>query len=216
VSIGLITQPSLLEVTSPQSDDLGLDTVSRTLLDDCCWFDLHRGWLAEPDTLFGELVETLDWHHTERSMFDKWVTDPRLGASVRRPTGSLLSARRRLEHSYGCSFGALWCNLYRDGSDGVSWHGDRDGQRPVDEVAIISLGGSRTFRIRPNRGGSGRSIELHSGDLLVMGGRMQAHFEHSIPKRAIAHARISVTLRDSTVGSADRRARRRPHNVVTP
>jgi hypothetical protein len=209
MSTGLITQPSLLDVEVTPNETLGFESGSRTWLDRCCWYDLERRWLARPEALFTELIATLDWHETQRLMFDRWVTDPRLGATVNSPSASLRAAQRALEQHHERSFGAMWCNLYRDGSDGVAWHGDRDGSRPVDEVAIISLGGSRTFRIRPKGGGPGRSVELHSGDLLVMGGSMQTHFEHSIPKRAASHARISVTLRAASVGNADRRAHRR-------
>ena len=208
MTIELITQPSLLDLEPSRTNALRFDVGARMALDDCCWFELQRRWLPDPHVLFDDLTKTLDWHQTERAMFDRWVTDPRLGATVTRPTAALGSAQTALESQFECSFGAIWCNLYRDGSDSVAWHGDRDGSRPIGEVAIISLGGSRTFRIRPGGGGPGQSIELHSGDLLVMGGKMQAHFEHNIPKRAHAYARISVTLRASSAGSADRRARR--------
>jgi alkylated DNA repair dioxygenase AlkB len=214
VAIEVITQPCLLDLGTASGGVLRFDPQCRISLDDCCWIELQRNWLPAPDVLFEDLVEHLDWHQTERAMFDRWVIDPRLGAMVTRPTTALRSAQRALESHFERSFGAIWCNMYRHGSDSVAWHRDRDGSRPIGEVAIISLGGSRTFRIRAIGGGPGQSIELHSGDLLVMGGKTQAHFEHSIPKRAHAHARISVTLRAASVGSADRRARRR--DVRTP
>ncbi len=207
----------MLSATLPRQGSLfheagaGLEggSAERVHLDTCCWFDLHRGWYADPDHLFDDLLATLDWHETERWMYDRMVRDPRLGASVQHHPARLRASRLQLEQSYGVDFGAIWCNLYRDGRDSVAWHGDRiDRSRPVDHVAVLSLGGTRTFRIRPTGGGNGRSYLLHSGDLLVMGGRMQSHFEHAVPKRASAYPRISVTFRAKGAGNADRRGRR--------
>jgi alkylated DNA repair dioxygenase AlkB len=63
-------------------------------------------------------------------------------------------------------------------------------------VAIISLGVSRPFGLRPKAGGAGLRLQLGHGDLLVMGGSCQRTWLHGIPK--VAHclgARISVQFR---------------------
>jgi alkylated DNA repair dioxygenase AlkB len=63
-------------------------------------------------------------------------------------------------------------------------------------VAILTLGATRPFLLRPT--GGGRSIDLRpgSGDLLVMGGRAQACWEHAVPKTTrAAGPRISASLR---------------------
>jgi alkylated DNA repair dioxygenase AlkB len=44
---------------------------------------------------------------------------------------------------------------------------------------------------------------VHSGDLLVMGGRSQHEWEHTVPKTVRGGPRISLTYRHSASGPAD-------------
>jgi len=82
--------------------------------------------------------------------------------------------------------------LARDGGDGQGFHRDTD-MRWLDDtiIAILSLGQRRPWHLRP-RANRHRDLELHGathdlapghGDLLVMGGRCQADWEHSVPYR---------------------------------
>ncbi|MDQ1625520.1 MAG: hypothetical protein QOJ49_1018, partial [Actinomycetota bacterium] len=60
------------------------------------------------------------------------------------------------------------------------------------------LGERRRFLLRP--GESGPAVHtLHSGqgDLVVMGGRTQHEWQHTVPKSSRAGARMSVTMRHS-------------------
>ena len=66
-------------------------------------------------------------------------------------------------------------------------------------MVTISLGARRRFLVRP-RGGGGTVLALTpgQGDLVVMGGRTQHDWEHTVPKTASAvGARMSVTMRHS-------------------
>ena len=101
-----------------------------------------------------------------------------------------------LSERYCVEFDTAGLNLYRDGSDSVAWHGDRiesRAQEPV--VAIVSLGNPRPFRMRPRGGGRSATWVLQPGDLFVMGGACQQHFDHSVPKIRTCGPRISVTFR---------------------
>ena len=49
-------------------------------------------------------------------------------------------------------------------------------------VAVLSLGATRTFALRPRGGGTALRIRHHHGDLLVMGGSCQRTWEHAVPK----------------------------------
>ncbi|MGH3842196.1 MAG: alpha-ketoglutarate-dependent dioxygenase AlkB [Pseudonocardiaceae bacterium] len=60
---------------------------------------------------------------------------------------------------------------------------------------VLSLGTSRRFGLRPRGGGAGHWFALEGGDLLVMGGRSQHDWEHTVPKSARGGPRISVTYR---------------------
>jgi hypothetical protein len=81
----------------------------------------------------------------------------------------------------------------------VAWRRDRE-LRHLDRtlVAIVTLGGPRAFLVRPYGGGRSRDFRPGSGDLLVMGGRCQADWEHSVPKVRTAAPRMSVSLRWSS------------------
>jgi alkylated DNA repair dioxygenase AlkB len=95
---------------------------------------------------------------------------------------------------------------YRDGNDGQAFHRDTD-MRWLDDtvIAILSLGARRPWLLRPRTSrhdhspGKGATHDLApgSGDLIVMGGRAQADWEHSVPYligRSMA-PRISIQWR---------------------
>ena len=81
----------------------------------------------------------------------------------------------------------------------MGWHSDDEklyGDRPV--IASVSLGASRDFMVRPRGGREGPQwkFTLEDGDLLVMDGDMQRHFQHSVPRRKrAAGRRINLTFR---------------------
>lgn len=174
--------------------------LERTWLDPACWVDVCRGWLAGADELYDELAHTLPWHQGRRPMYDRMVDEPRLSAVVsldrHRAVAGVVDVRDALAEHYDRDFDGAWANWYRTGQDSVAWHGDRVGRHEVDPVvALVSLGGPRRFLLRPTGGGGSLCFELHSGDLLVMGGRCQTRFEHAVPKMAKARPRISVSFR---------------------
>lgn len=174
--------------------------VERHVLDADCWVDVSREWLHGGDQLLEELLHAFTWRQGRRLMWDNWVDEPRLTTGVRLGDAPPLLRRmaRSLAAHYGRPFDACWCNHYRDGRDSVAWHADRIGKVEKDPlVAIVSLGGPRTFALRPMRGGASRSFTLHSGDLLVMGGATQHRWHHAVPKCAHANPRMSVTFRRS-------------------
>jgi alkylated DNA repair dioxygenase AlkB len=173
---------------------------TRLELDECCWLDIARGFLHGADELLGELEAIMAWSQGRRLMYGEWRDEPRLTASELRPgvssPGAIEHARTVLTERYGRAFEGLLCNYYRTGSDSVAWHADRIGRTELDPlVAILSLGGPRTFAVRPFGGGPSQRIGLHTGDLLVMGGATQHHWEHAVPKTRHAPPRMSITMR---------------------
>jgi alkylated DNA repair dioxygenase AlkB len=194
-------QGTLLGAATPAVDD-GV-SVDRVGLDDTAWVDVARGWLHGAETLLDALVETVRWRQGRRRMYDRVLDDPRLtrwfqaGEALPHPT--LDAVRDVLAARYEVPFGALGLNYYRDGHDSVAFHRDRE-LRHLDDtlVAIVTLGAARPFLIRPRGGGASRDLRPGSGDLLVMGGRTQADWEHAVPKVATAGPRVSVSLRWSS------------------
>lgn len=111
---------------------------------------------------------------------------------------ALAGLRARLHTALGLAFNSVLCNLYRDGADSMGWHSDDEaslGPQPV--IASLSLGATRRFALR-HRARRYRSVTLAlgNGDLLLMAGDTQAHWQHAVPRtrRPIA-ARINLTFR---------------------
>jgi alkylated DNA repair dioxygenase AlkB len=175
-------------------------TVERVELDRRSWVDVGRGWLRGADTLLDALVTTVRWRQGRRPMYGRMVDDPRLSrwypASDEVPHPAVALIRATLSARYDVTFAAVGLNYYRDGRDSVAPHRDRE-LRDVDDtlVAIVTLGAARPFRLRPRDGGASFDVHPGSGDLLVMGGRTQADWEHAVPKVRTAGPRVSISLR---------------------
>ncbi|HET9061641.1 MAG TPA: alpha-ketoglutarate-dependent dioxygenase AlkB [Acidimicrobiales bacterium] len=179
----------------------GSANAERTYLGSGAWVDVARGWLQGADALFAQLAECVDWRHYKRWMYDRVVDDPRvshwchsageLGLPV------MVEIESSLRELYGKRLVGPGLNYYRDGRDSVAFHADRELRRLDDTlVAIVTLGATRSFLMRAK--GGGRSVDFRpaSGDLLVMGGACQAHFEHAVPKAAtVSGGRISASWR---------------------
>jgi alkylated DNA repair dioxygenase AlkB len=182
----------------------GPASVARVDLGAGAWVDVARAWLDGADTLLDHLVVTVEWHQGRRRMYEDVVDDPRLSAWCRAgdelPHPVMAEVRTALERRYQVPFGAVGLNYYRDGRDSVAPHRDRE-LRDTDDalVAIVTLGSQRPFLVRPRiataDGRRSRDFAPTGGDLLVMGGTCQQHFEHGVPKVVRAGPRISMTWR---------------------
>lgn len=193
-------QPSLFGSGDPLGDP-SFSTLRRFWLDTESWVDLAPDWLSGPDTLFTQLAESVPWQQRERTMYDQRVAEPRLtcGWAVSDAPPPLDDLADLLSERYQVHFDSIGLNYYRHGRDSVAWHGDRVRfvlQRP--QVAIVSLGTPRRFGLRPRGGGTGQWFTLEGGDLLVMGGRCQHDWEHTVPKTTRGGPRISVTYRHTS------------------
>jgi alkylated DNA repair dioxygenase AlkB len=171
------------------------------------WVDMRSGWVENPDELFDDLSAAVPWRAERRQMYDRVLDVPRLVSFCDLTTGpaphpAVARLRRRLNDIYAGELGepfttAGFC-LYRDGSDSVAWHGDTIGRSSTEDtmVAIVSLGATRLFAMRPREGGVALRLPQSHGDLLVMGGSCQRTWEHAVPKTAAASGpRISIQFR---------------------
>lgn len=196
-------QPSLLDDGPPRPSS-SYDGLRRVVLDERSWVDHCPGWLRGSDAVFAELAAAARWQQRTVRMWDRTLPEPRLtaGWATDAADASLPDVLRTmaatLSERYAVGFDRVWVNLYRDGSDSVAWHGDRNRlvmTRPL--VATVSLGARRTFLLRPR--GTTRAVhrlQPGAGDLIVMGGACQAEWEHTVPKTARpVGARMSVTIR---------------------
>jgi alkylated DNA repair dioxygenase AlkB len=204
VALPLAWQASLLDA-GPPVPDAAFSTLRRTWLDGDSWVDHAPGWLSGADALFEELLAGGDWRQRTRRMYEQVLPEPRLTAGWDVDSvPALVAMARLLSPRYGVSFDRIWVNLYRDGRDSVAWHGDSNRTtQSCPLVATVSLGARRTFQLR--RRGTTRIacvLEPAHGDLIVMGGRCQHDWEHTVPKTAKpVGPRMSVTIRHSWGGS---------------
>ena len=179
----------------------------RHRLDERSWLDEVPGWVSDHGDVFDLLLAEAPWRQRERWMYEKTVLEPRMVAGWSDETLPQLPARLEemraaLSGYYRVEFDSVLVNLYRDGRDGVAWHGDTVRKTLHDPiVATVSLGERRRFLLRPGTSGPAkRSFTPGGGDLLVMGGACQHEWQHTVPKVARAGARMSVTLRHSQEG----------------
>jgi alkylated DNA repair dioxygenase AlkB len=163
------------------------------------------------DLYFVELRDTAAWEQ-KKGIFGKM--QPRLTASygdsgikyfysgtenIALPwTPTLLEIKRKIEAVHG-AYNYCLLNRYRSGADSVGMHADNErGQGNV--IGSLSLGATRTFRIRHTRTKETRTFPVSNGTLIIMAGTMQRFWKHEIPKTAEnVGERINLTFRKITV-----------------
>jgi alkylated DNA repair dioxygenase AlkB len=132
-----------------------------------------------------------------------------------RPIPACLDVLRVLtEAATGATFNFVLVNYYACGNDSISYHSDDENfLGPEPTIASFSLGAMRDFCLKhkpkPGSGlGSERTLKLplNSGDMVLMRGRTQACWLHSIPKRKLGvskiggnEGRINITFRKALV-----------------
>jgi len=182
----------------------------RVALDETSWVDVARGWLAGADDLFASLRDSVAWQTSRLFRYDHWVEERRLVAAWRTPRPlphpALGEIHRSLQLRYRVRFEGFSLIQYRDGRDGQAFHRDTD-MRWLDDtvIAILSLGARRPWLLRPKTAryaqapdrGATHDLAPGAGDLIVMGGRTQADWEHSVPylTRQPVGMRISIQWR---------------------
>jgi alkylated DNA repair dioxygenase AlkB len=200
----------------PAADAIHVDAripVERIELDATSWVDVARGWLVDADELMEALLEGVAWETNRLFRYDHWVEERRLGSFWRPgrplPHPALAGVHRSLQRRYRVQFDGFSLLQYRDGHDGQAFHRDTD-MRWLDDtvVAILSLGATRPWLLRPRATGNQRGqtraapIDLApaSGDLVVMGGGCQAGWEHSVPYQPHSHLgpRVSIQWRHAS------------------
>ena len=205
--VDLAWQPSLFDGGAVAFDDSFSGLARRGLADDA-WVDHQPRWCTGADELFARLLEQTPWRGRTVHMYDRVVVEPRLThrwvvGEEPRPPAVLQDMARVLSARYGVGFTQVGANLYRDGADSVAWHGDRVARElPEAAVALVSLGATRPFRLRPTGGGPSVLYLPGPGDLLVMGGSCQRTWQHAVPKCRGVGPRISVQFRHAYPAAA--------------
>jgi len=209
-----LNQQDLFSTTSNSRKLANGDTRQVIEIDDGELYYYPR-WLpkAEADQYYNDLLQAVVWQQTYITLYGKTLPVPRLNAwygdigSIYTYSGArftplpwlvqLGELRTRL-HSLGYVFNSALANYYRNGADSVAWHSDDEpelGDDPV--VAAITLGQPRRFMLRHRtRDLPTLTLTPEHGSLLVMGGSMQRHWHHQVPKtQQMIGGRINITFR---------------------
>lgn len=170
---------------------------------------------AEGDRILSALLAEVPWEQDTIFFYGKqhrlprltcWFGDPgarytysKIAKEPRPWTGLLVDIKRHIEAASRARFNSVLLNLYRSGSDAVSWHQDNEpelGENPT--IASLSFGSKRVFQMRHvTRTDLPRAdILLTHGSLLIMRGETQQHWKHQIPRTAKPIGqRVNLTFR---------------------
>ena len=187
--------------------------VERVDLGQGAWVDVARGWVRDADEVGEQLLAEVPWSTSQLFRYDHHVEENRVaswwarGKGMALPHPALAEATRALQHRYGVTFDGFAMLQYRSGADGQAFHRDTDMRYLEDTIiAVLTFGATRPWQLRPRSAkhtdgpGKGATHDLRpaSGDLIVMGGRCQADWEHAVPylgPQSTVAPRVSVQWR---------------------
>ncbi len=168
----------------------------------------------ESDRFYKSLLKNTPWQQDSIKFYGKEIPLPRLTAWFgaedmdysysgiqMKPhpwTDELLEIKFRVEEIACVDFTSVLLNLYRTGSDGVSWHADDEkelGANPV--IGSVSFGATRSFQLKNKENPELKAkLELEHGSFLLMQGETQHHWLHQVPKTSKdVQPRINLTFR---------------------
>lgn len=169
--------------------------------------------LSDADRYLSALLEKVPWKPDEAVINGQrittrrrvaWYGDDRYAYTYSGTTRQALEwipeltdLKAIVEQKLGEVFNSCLLNLYRNGSEGMSWHSDDEAALGHNTtIASLSLGAPRPFRLRHKKTGETIAVLLEHGSLLVMKGATQTHWLHSLPPKAkVTRPRVNLTFR---------------------
>jgi len=110
-------------------------------------------------------------------------------------TPALLEIKEKIEAVQG-KYNFCLLNRYRSGQDSIGMHAD-DEPEMRNVIGSMSLGATRTFRIKHNKTKETMIFPVGHGTLIIMAGTMQQFWKHEIPKtKQPVEERINLTFRE--------------------
>jgi alkylated DNA repair dioxygenase AlkB len=167
------------------------------------------------DRYFVELRDTCDWKqkpgvfgHRQPRLTASYGDDGltyRYSGTINTAlawTRTLLEIKQQIAAVHG-EYNFCLLNRYRSGSDSIGWHAD-DEAGMGNVIGSLSLGATRTFRIRHNISRTTMTFPAANGTLVIMAGTMQQLWKHDVPKtRLIVGERINLTFRKIAKDSSE-------------
>ncbi len=175
---------------------------------------------VEAEAWFQFLLQDITWRQDVITVYGKRHLTPRLSCwmgetwmSYRYSQHTMspcpwqelpMQIKKRVEAASNEHFNSVLINYYRDGRDSNGWHSDDEPELgPNPSIASLTLGAARDFQLREKSDHSNKLVfNLAPGSLLLMRGTTQSRWQHQVPKRKHAEARINLTFRQMLRSSA--------------
>jgi alkylated DNA repair dioxygenase AlkB len=168
---------------------LGPDVADRyfvDLRDQCAW--------EQKPGVFGHLQPRLTASYGEEGVTYRYSGTENVALPW---SATILAIKQKIEAVKG-EYNYCLLNRYRSGSDSMGWHAD-DEPEMGNIIGSLSLGATRTFRIRHNTTREIKTFSLSNGTLIIMAGTMQQFWKHDVPKtKEHVGERINLTFRHVT------------------
>lgn len=111
-------------------------------------------------------------------------------------TNELRSVMNRVNSIFSDHYNGILVNRYNDGTQTIGKHRDAERDLGKNGVVSISLGATRTFRIRDASGGIVLDYPVEDEDIMIMAGDFQSYFTHEvIADKKVKEPRVSLTFR---------------------
>lgn len=162
---------------------------------------------------FNQLSQNIHWVNDKAIIFGKliitkrkvaWYGDKPFNYTYSKTTKSALSWTKELlelkdiiENRTGEKFNSCLLNLYHNGSEGMAWHSDSEKDlKKNGAIGSLSFGAERKFLFKHKETKHTVSVHLEKGSLLVMKGKTQTNWLHSLPPtKKVKIPRINLTFR---------------------
>lgn len=147
-------------------------------------------WFSDPETSYkfsGNEMNAQTW--------------PPLLIDIRDILNDFLKKKTIIPFDSELGLNSVFINYYRNGKDYIGWHSDKTGNliKIQGQTIIVSLtfGVTRPFILRRRDDHAVKyTLNLAHGDLLIIKGKTNEYWQHSLPKRLkINKPRINLTFR---------------------
>lgn len=179
------------------------------------WATYRGEWInhEEADFYFNRFLKTISWENDIVNIFGKrivtqrkvaWYGDKPFDYTYSKTTRKALPwtedlkvLLQKVSDETGAKYNSCLLNLYHNGQEGMGWHSDNEKELLKNgTIASVSFGAERPFFFKHKETKEKIEVMLENGSLLVMGGMVQSHWMHSLPKRKnISKPRINLTFR---------------------
>ncbi len=176
---------------------------------------IKKGWMKKEATNYWSkmLHQKLEWQQPSITLYGREHLIPRKTVFLSNPSISykysgliqigtgwphwFLPLLKKMRNYCGQDFNGCLLNLYSTGQDSMGWHKDNEPELdPFADIASLSIGASRDFKLRNLCSGAKTTLCLANGDLLIMKAPCQENWQHSLPKRKnVKDLRINLTFR---------------------